>query len=318
MTIGGSLPSRISTSASTMLIIAAAAALFAAVILVPAPALAWGPVTHIALGVQVLATVITPDHPLQAVLLNLPEVFLYGSLAPDIVQGRRLTSRLRRHSHNWATGLGLLESAQGVEQVAFAAGYLSHLATDVIAHNFYLPARFIGRFEARIASHIYAEARYDSFQDRDYHQMLASLMAANFHRLDAMLDRAVDSPLVPFSAHRRVFEGGLKRMRQWNAIIKAFSPVDGNDEVDQKLFSETSCAAVHGVFNHGEQAPACSFDPMGTKAVRSALASRRNLQRLTRISAAARTTARELAGAMVRDLHEHLRKGPFRIPEVQD
>lgn len=298
-----------------MLIIAAAAALFAALILFPAPALAWGPVTHVALGVQVLATVITPDHPLQEILLSLPEVFLYGSLAPDIVQGRRLTSRLRRHSHNWATGLGLLDAAEGAEQVAFAAGYLAHLAADVIAHNFYLPARFIGRFESRIASHIYAEARFDSLQDRDYHHMLAALMNANFHRLDAMLDRAVDSPLVPFSAHRRVFEGGLKRMRQWNAIIKAFSPVDGDDEVDQKLFSDTSCAAVHGVFHHQGEAPACRFDPMGTEAVRSALASRRNLQRLTKISAAARATARELAGTMVRDLHEHLRKGPFTIPE---
>lgn len=316
MTINGSLRTEVSSSGFTMIIIAAAA-FFAAILLHPAPAFAWGPVTHVALGVQVLATVITPDHPLQATLLSIPEVFLYGSLAPDIVQGRRLTSRLRRHSHNWATGLGLLDSAQGAEQVAFAAGYLAHLAADVIAHNFYLPTRFIGRFESRIASHIYAEARYDSLQDRDYHQMLASLMAANFHRLDAMLDRAVDSPLVRFSAHRRIFEGGLKRMRQWNAIIKAFSPLEGDDEVDQKLFSETSCAAVHGVMNHGAHAPACRFDPMGTEAVKSALASRRNLQRLTKISAAARATARELAGAMVHDLYEHLRKGPFTIPDIQ-
>src|SRR5216684_143592 len=117
------------------------------VLLHPQPAYAWGPVTHIALGVQVLATVITPGHPLQAALANLPEVFLYGSLAPDIVQGRRLQSRLRRHSHNWSTGLGLLEAARKEDEKTFALGYLAHLAADVVAHNFFLPARFVGIFE---------------------------------------------------------------------------------------------------------------------------------------------------------------------------
>jgi len=119
----------------------------ALVVLAPAPAFAWGPVTHIALGVQVLATVITPSTPLQAALVNLPEVFLYGGLAPDIVQGRRFQSRLRRHSHNWATGLGLMQSARGEREQAFVLGYLAHLAADVVAHNFFLPARFIGHFD---------------------------------------------------------------------------------------------------------------------------------------------------------------------------
>src|ERR1700685_2997960 len=53
------------------------------------PAFAWGPITHIALGAQVLASVSTLEQPLQAILLSMPDAFLYGSLAPDIVQGRR-------------------------------------------------------------------------------------------------------------------------------------------------------------------------------------------------------------------------------------
>jgi len=109
----------------------------AIILLDASPALAWGPVTHIALGIQSLATVSTPDGLLQAALANLPEVFLYGSLAPDIVQGRRLQSRLRRHSHNWSTGLGLLEAARAQKEKAFALGYLAHLAADVVAHNFF-------------------------------------------------------------------------------------------------------------------------------------------------------------------------------------
>src|ERR1700682_3726229 len=98
---------------SQIMILAAIFSLVVAIVMLDAaPALAWGPVTHVALGVQALATVSTPDALLQAALVNLPEVFLYGSLAPDIVQGRRLQSRLRRHSHNWSTGLGLFDAAR--------------------------------------------------------------------------------------------------------------------------------------------------------------------------------------------------------------
>ena len=89
-----------------MVLVAAFGFLIWLILTLPEPAFAWGPVTHVALGVQTLATVSTPGSLIQSTLANLSEVFLYGSLAPDIVQGRRLQSRLRRHSHNWATGLG--------------------------------------------------------------------------------------------------------------------------------------------------------------------------------------------------------------------
>ena len=284
------------------------------VLLHPQPAYAWGPVTHIALGVQVLATVITPGHPLQAALSNLPEVFLYGSLAPDIVQGRRLQSRLRRHSHNWATGLGLLESARGEQEEAFALGYLAHLAADVVAHNFFLPARYVGHFETGFASHIYNEARFDGLYETDYRELLLKLLALDFRSLDAMLDRAVDSPLVSFSAHRIVFEGGLRRIRQWDRVIRAFGGVADIDRKEAELFSGASCGAIAGMLDHRGMAPCCRFDPMGEHALKNALSSRRSLQRLTRMGPQAKKTAHELAASMLNDLLSHLKQTPFAAP----
>jgi len=114
----------------------------------------------------------------------MPDAFLYGSLAPDIVQGRRFQSRLRRHSHNWATGFGLLSAARGSEEQAFALGYLAHLGADVVAHNFYLPTRWIGRFNSAIASHILSEARFDSMHDAVHRETLVRLMAIDFSALD--------------------------------------------------------------------------------------------------------------------------------------
>jgi len=293
------------------MILVSACCVIALIVLSPKPAFAWGPVTHVALGVQVLATVITPDHPLQATLINLPEIFLYGSLAPDIVQGRRFQSRLRRHSHNWDTGLGLLNSAHGSQQHALAYGYLAHLAADVVAHNYFLPARFIGRFESGIASHLYTEARFDSFQDSGYRELLVKLLDVNFRALNKMLKHAIDSPLFSFTAHQKIFEGGLKRIRQFDQAIRALGGPDEAELGDFELFNHASCGAIGGVLANLRGAPACGFDPMGEEAVNNALNARRKLQRLVRIGPTTSNTARDMSSTMVEEIRAHLRQSPF-------
>jgi hypothetical protein len=293
------------------MILASVCCVIALAVFAPEPAFAWGPVTHVALGVQVLATVITPDHPLQATLANLPEIFLYGSLAPDIVQGRRLQSRLRRHSHNWDTGLGLLKSAHGREEQALAYGYLAHLAADVVAHNYFLPARFIGRFESGIGSHLYTEARFDTFQERGYREILVKLLTVDFHLLNRALKRAIDSPLFSFTAHQKIFEGGLKRIRQFDNVMRAMGGPDEAEQEDFGLFNHASCGAIGGILGSLRDAPACRFDPMGADAIHSALNLRRKLQRLVKLGPAARKTAREMSVTMLDEVRAHLRQSPF-------
>jgi zinc dependent phospholipase C len=297
-----------------MIALTAIAAAIGVILLIPAQAFAWGPITHIALGMQVLATVITPDHPLQAVLLKMPEIFLYGSMAPDIVQGRRLQSRLRRHSHNWDTGLHLVDTAARDDERAFALGYLAHLGADVVAHNFFLPACLIGRFDSGFASHIYNEARFDAVQEPAYVDLLLKLLKLDFGPLHEMLDRAIDTPLISFSAHRRIFEGGLKRIRGWDRVVRALGATEGISHDDAALFSHASCDAIAGLLELARSAPAQRFDPMGAQAIRRATASRRDLQRLDRLGPAARKSARELASSMLGDLRAHLRETPFRLP----
>ena len=293
------------------MIVASACCIIALIVFSPEPALAWGPVTHVALGVQVLATVITPDHPLQATLANLPEIFLYGSLAPDIVQGRRLQSRLRRHSHNWDTGLGLLKAAQGNEELALAYGYLAHLAADVVAHNYFLPARFIGRFASGIASHLYTEARFDTFQDRGYREILVKLLKVDFRLLNKTLKRAIDSPLFSFTAHQKIFEGGLRRIQRFDDVMRAMGGPDEAEREDFGLFNHASCGAIGGVLGSLNDAPACRFDPMGADAIHSALSLRRKLQRLVKLGPTARKTAGEISVTMLDEVRSHLRQSPF-------
>ena len=301
---------RIDPHSSTILILAAASVGIAA-LLMPTPALAWGPVTHVALGMRVLATVITDVHPLCAALEAFPEMFLYGSLAPDIVQGRRFQSRLRRHSHNWAVGLGLLDAAESDLERAFAYGYLAHLGADVVAHNFFLPARLIGRFDARLSGHIYYEARFDSIHTASYRELLISLLDMDCREVDAMLARAVDSPLISFRNHRRIFEGGLKRVRHMHRLITMLGGPTEDDHDEAELFSDASCKAICGVLDHRDGAWVCGFDPMGQQALRTASQARGNLRRLHRMGARARGNARQVSQSMVEELHRHLSQTRF-------
>jgi hypothetical protein len=299
-----------------MLIVVVIASVFGFIVLSAPPAFAWGPVSHIALGAQVLASVGSLEEPLQAILLAMPDAFLYGSLAPDIVQGRRLQSRLRRHSHNWSTGFGLLSAAQGSEEQAFALGYLAHLGADVVAHNFYLPARWIGRFESAIASHILSEARFDSMQDAAHRETLLRLMALDFRALDSKLRAQIDSPLLPFRAQKRIFEGGMRRIREWHRLILAIGRVRAAERDDADLFCSASCSAIDGLLHDGDEAPACRFDPMGQRALRNARRARRTLQRLARMGPETKRAARQLANSTVEELRVHLAQVPFgRSPD---
>ncbi|MGH7913687.1 MAG: zinc dependent phospholipase C family protein [Candidatus Binataceae bacterium] len=297
-----------------MIIVGVIAFVIGFIALSPQPAFAWGPITHIALGVRVLATVSTLEQPLQAILLSMPDAFLYGSLAPDIVQGRRFQSRLRRHSHNWSTGFGLLSAARGSEEQAFALGYLAHLGADVVAHNFYLPTRWIGHFSSAIASHILSEARFDSMHDASHRETLMKLMAIDFSALDMTLSRQIDSPLLPFRAQKRIFEGGMRRIMEWNRVILAIGRVKAADHQDAEVFCSASCSAIYGLLRDGDEAPACRFDPMGQRALRNAQRARRTLQRLARMAPETKRAARQLANTTVDELRTHLRQVPFGGP----
>jgi hypothetical protein len=276
---------------------------------------AWGPVTHIALGIQALATVIPRSHQLYATLAAFPEIFLYGSLAPDIVQGRRLQSRLRRHSHNWSTGFGLLAAATSPTAEVFALGYLAHLAADVIAHNFFLPGCFIGRYDARLSGHLYFEACFDAAHEPSYQEVLIKLLRIDFTSFDALLEKGLDPPLVPFAMHRRLFEGGLKRIRQFNRIVRALGGAAKFDAREAQTLCDASRAAIGEVIERAESASVCRFDPMGWRSLRHASMARRRLRRLARIGGASAQDARELANAMRRELHGRVLELPFFVEQ---
>jgi hypothetical protein len=73
-------------------------------LLIPEPALAWGPATHVALGEAVLGALYLVPPAIQAVLARFPLHFLYGSIAADISVAKKYVPE-GRHCHNWAVSV---------------------------------------------------------------------------------------------------------------------------------------------------------------------------------------------------------------------
>ena len=118
------------------------------ILLSPAEALAWGPVTHLVHGAQVLGRLDALPPDVATLLGRFPYEYLYGCIGADIIQAKKFTRSLYTHCHHWRTGWTVLESARTDAERAFARGYLSHLASDTFSHNYYLPVRLIGSFRA--------------------------------------------------------------------------------------------------------------------------------------------------------------------------
>ena len=120
------------------------ALLLAAVLLVlcPADCLAWTPGTHIYLGESVLANLGLLPASVADLLRAFPFDFLYGNIAADSSIAKKYAP-VGRHCHHWPVGLEILARAHSDALRAFALGYLSHLAADTVAHNFFVPRQLV-------------------------------------------------------------------------------------------------------------------------------------------------------------------------------
>ena len=109
-------------------------------------ALAWGLHTHLFFAQQVLFAVPLLDPEMRRAALRFPRLVLSGACLPDLaLAGGALGSHVFRRNHRWSS-LRRLAAASCDEERAVALGYASHLLSDVIAHN-----RFVPEHERRVA-----------------------------------------------------------------------------------------------------------------------------------------------------------------------
>ncbi|WFS62835.1 zinc dependent phospholipase C family protein [Pseudodesulfovibrio thermohalotolerans] len=236
------------------------------VALLPDQALAWGPGVHLALGNVVLGNLGCLPPLLAALLSRHREAFLYGSLSADIFIGKG--TRIKPgHSHNWVTGFKLLRSAPDPRVTAYAYGYLTHLAADVVAHNYFVPNTLADMRSGSKLSHVYVEAQADRRFRQEHETALALLRMPNRAPDDTLLS-AMHRRRLPFLVKKQLLKGSLSLTgrKSWTGSLRLADRLLHSSRVNRGLDEMFSLSEnlVFDCLNELDNSPAVSFDPIGS------------------------------------------------------
>lgn len=182
----------------------------AALLLLPDPAWAWGPATHVYLGSAVLQSLSLLPPAVAALLAAYPRDYLYGSVAADISLAKKYVPE-GRHCHHWHIGEEIYEAADTDRLKAVGLGYLSHLAADTIAHNFFVPRQLLVTSSSKGLGHSYWEHRMDQQLGEGYTRHARHVVMDHDHSAaDALFDRVLSATLFSFQTNRRIFRGMIR------------------------------------------------------------------------------------------------------------
>jgi len=172
--------------------------LAAGFVLIPSFAFAWGPMTHMYLGNELLSCATLLPAGIHALLKKHKQDFLYGNLMADMILGKKYLPD-EKSSHSWDVGLKLLEQAKTWPERSFAYGYLAHLAADTVAHETLTD-------ELGNMGHTWIEMKADSIIDKTYWLQTVLISKAVRQRSDLLLENSLDSFIFSFKTNRRIYK----------------------------------------------------------------------------------------------------------------
>lgn len=190
-------------------------------LLLPSDAHAWTPGTHIFLSETVLANLRLLPPVIAELLHHYPWDFLYGSIAADTSIAKKYVPP-GRHSHFWAVGQEVHDRAESERLRAFGLGYLSHLAADTVAHNFFVPRQLLLTSSARSMGHSYWESRVEAYLTAAYARKAKQLIVLDHAPADRHLDAIISPTLFSVRTNRRIFRGlvHLADLKGWQETMR--------------------------------------------------------------------------------------------------
>jgi hypothetical protein len=248
----------------------------------PIPAFAWTPGTHIFLGETILSNL----HLLPAAIANLlqayPYDFLYGTIAPDTSIAKKYVPA-GRHSHFWNVGQETFDQAPSESLRAFGLGYLSHLAADTIAHNYFVPRQLVLTTSTRSMGHTYWESRIETHLGGHYARRAREIIQRDQSEADLHLEQIISPTLFSVRTNRRIFRGmvHLTHTRSWHRAMQAAADRSRwlltNRDVERHLgiAYDVTVDMLAAAESGGTSAQVRELDPNGAQALRAAKRLRR-------------------------------------------
>ncbi|HEY9449112.1 MAG TPA: zinc dependent phospholipase C family protein [Gemmatimonadaceae bacterium] len=274
----------VASHGSHLLLVALAAV--ALVALIPETALAWTPGTHIFLGEAVLRSLGSLPTAIADVLRAFPVEFLYGSIAADTSIAKKYAP-VGRHCHSWNVGFEILDKAADERIRSFALGYLSHLAADAVAHNYFVPRYLIIASRTTGLGHSYWESRFETHLGSGFSHRAHNVLMHDHAQEDEHLDRILSPTIFSTQTNRRIFRGMVyvTDTESWQRIFQIAAVNSrwdlGSNEVGR--YMERSFDFIIDFLSRIDHSEPYSLDPAGDKALRLAKDVRREA-RQSRVS----------------------------------
>ncbi len=236
-------------------------------------AFAWGPAIHTVISCSILDGLgnILPN--IAAILRQYPLEYIYGNLAADFFIGKG-NKRKEGHSHNWEAGFSILGEADSEKEAAYAYGFLSHLAADVVAHNYFVPDLIYRFIMLKKIGHFYSEAVADKSAGSFYLRMAADILSSKHLECDKMLKAAVLANSNGLKAKRRIFTQSVKvsdylyDSPQFTFVYNYSRYKIPADYIESMI--SLSYRLVKDLLSHAGSSKCLSHDPIGEDNLRKA------------------------------------------------
>lgn len=194
------------------------------IILFPGECHAWTPGTHIYLGESVLGNLALLPAEVADLLRAFPFDFLYGNIAADSTMAKKYAP-VGRHCHHWPVGQEILAKSKTDALRSFALGYLSHLAADTVAHNFYVPRQLVLTSSTTGFGHSYWESRIETHLGDRYARTAKDIILLDHEPAHLLLDQILAPTIFSVRTNRRLFRGMvyITETQSWQRAFQLLS-----------------------------------------------------------------------------------------------
>ncbi len=238
----------------------------ALILFAPDSAWAWGVGMHIAQGSFIMENLAMIKPAIAMVISANPMDYLYGSISADIFIGKGYKRR-EDHCHNWSVGLKVLEESHDDSTKAYAYGYLSHLAADIIAHNYLVPKMLSTQPASDRVGHVYWEFRADRFIKKRYWKMASKVISNHNKSNDTLIKSVMKGGDLRFGAKKMVFKRSIKvsDLIVWREQVD--NALFGRRKLTKKQVINLNNYSINMIIDmlvNEEEAVCMRYDPVGT------------------------------------------------------